>query len=376
MRRRPRSSDTSAVGFWHATVRTCFGPWPIRPAPLAVIYALINQYAMVRVAETQDASLWTAAIGALPSTLSEIAALFVAAWIARAVQRRFDPDIRRRSIYLLSVGVATIIFSLLRLVIFRPDVEQAGMRPLRDYLSIMILTAVLGVAADRVTRQMRRTQEALDLVQVQREQLLVADEEARQEVAQYLHDNVQADLVVLAMQLRSQAATLPRQDAERLASVVDELDKVRLLDVRSASRRLTPDIEALGLPASLRELASGYAPAMDVVVSCPHGIAAGMPDLSLAIYRITEQALLNAATHGHATISEVSIHADPAGGVRLRVTNDGQPPGPAPVSGTGTAIIQAWVSRFDGEWSIAQRGERTEFTALLGTHPVPVRHRS
>ena len=44
--------------------------------------------------------------------------------------------------------------------------------------------------------------------------------------------------------------------------------------------------------------------------------------------------------------------------------------------GTGTAIIQAWVSRFDGEWSIAHRGEHTEFTALLGTHPVPVRHRS
>ena len=376
MRRRPRSSDTNAVGLWHATVRTCFGPWPIRPAPLAVIYALINQYAMVRVAETQDASLWTAAMGALPSTLSEIAALFVAAWIARAVQRRFDPDIRRRSIYLLSVGVAAVIFTMLRLVIIRPDVEQAGMRPLRDYLSIMILTAVLGVAADRVTRQMRRTQEALDLVQVQREQLLVADEQARQEVAQYLHDNVQADLVVLAMQLRSQAATLPREDAERLASVVDELDKVRLLDVRSASRRLSPDIEVLGLPASLRELASGYAPAMDVVVTCPPGFAAGLPDLSLAIYRIAEQALLNAATHGHATSGEVSIHADPAGGVRLRVTNDGQPPGPAPVSGTGTAIIQAWVSRFDGEWSIAHRGEHTEFTALLRTQPAPARQGS
>ena len=312
----------------------------------------------------------------MPSTLSEIAALFVAAWIARAVQRRFDPDIRRRSIYLLSVGVAAVIFTMLRLVIIRPDVEQAGMRPLRDYLSIMILTAVLGVAADRVTRQMRRTQEALDLVQVQREQLLVADEQARQEVAQYLHDNVQADLVVLAMQLRSQAATLPREDAERLASVVDELDKVRLLDVRSASRRLSPDIEVLGLPASLRELASGYAPAMDVVVTCPPGFAAGLPDLSLAIYRIAEQALLNAATHGHATSGEVSIHADPAGGVRLRVTNDGQPPGPAPVSGTGTAIIQAWVSRFDGEWSIAHRGEHTEFTALLRTQPAPARQGS
>ena len=375
MRRRPRSSDTSAVGFWRVIMRTCFGPWPIRPVPLAVIFALINQYAMVRVAETQDVSLWTAAIRALPGSLAEMAALFVAAWIARAVQRRRDPDIRRRSIYLLSAGLATVIFSVFRLVILRPEMEQAGLKPFRDYLSILILTAVLGVAADRVTRQMRRTQEALDLVQEQREQLLVADELARQEVAQYLHDNVQADLVVLAMQLRGQAATLPIKDAERLSSVIDELDKVRLLDVRSASRRLTPDIEALGLVAVLRELASGYAPAMDVVVSCPHGIAAGMPDLSLALYRIVEQALLNAATHGFATSGEVSIHAEPRGDVRLRVTNDGQPPGPAPVSGTGTAIIQAWVSRFDGEWSIAHRGKRTEFTALLRTHSTPARQR-
>lgn len=369
MRRRPRSSDTNASALWHATVRTCFGPWPIRPVLLAVIFGLVNQYAMVRVAEAQDAPLPPAFVAAAPTTFGQVAALLVAAWIARAVQRRRDPEVTRRGIYLLSVLVTTVIFSALRWVIVRQDVEPAALIALRDFVAILIVTAVLGVAADRVTRQMRRTREALDLVQVQREQLLVADEEARQEVAQYLHDNVQADLVVLAMQLRNQAATLPKQDGERLASVVDELDKVRLLDVRSASKRLSPDIEALGLPAVLRELASGYAPSMRVTLSSPVPRGEVAPDLALGLYRIVEQALLNAAIHGRAPTCAVSIAEDDTGGVRLRVTNDGQPPGPASASGTGTAIIQAWVSRFDGDWSITHEGQRTELDAYLRRTP-------
>lgn len=374
MPRRPRSSATDARGVWQVIVRTCFGPWPIRPVLLAVVYGLVNQYAMVRVAETQDAPLPSSFIQAVPSTIAQAAALFVAAWVAKAVLQRRDPDAMRRGTYLLSVGVATVIFSVLRQMIVRQDVERAGLIALRDFLAILIVTAVFGVAADLVTRQARRTQEALDLVQVQREQLLVADEQARREVAQYLHDHVQAELVVLAMQLRSQASTLPKQDAERLVSVVDELDVVRLLDVRSASRRLTPDIEALGLPAAMRELASGYAPTMDVVVSCPHDFAAGTPDLGLALYRIVEQALLNAATHGHATTCAVSMSEDRVGEVLLCVTNDGRPPGSAPEPGTGTAIIQAWVSRYDGEWSITHTGQQTALTVRLRKHPVPGRH--
>lgn len=349
-------------------VRTCFGPWPIRPVLLAVVYGLVNQYAMVRVAEAQDAPLASAFLQAVPSTIAQAAALYIAAWAARVVQRRRDADGVHRGAYLLSVGIATVVFSALRLLIVRQDVERAGLIALRDFLAILIVTAVFGVAADRVTRQVRRTQEALDLVQVQRQQMLVADEQARREVAQYLHDHVQAELVVLAMQLRSQAATLPTQDAQRLISVVDELDAVRLLDVRSASRRLNPDIEAVGLPAAMRDLASGYSPTMDVVISCRHGVAARMPDLALALYRIVEQALLNAAVHGQATTCEVSISADRVGGVRLCVTNDGQPPGPAPAPGSGTAIIQAWVSRYNGEWSITHDGRQTELAVHLRAH--------
>ena len=365
MPRTPRSSATNTREIAQRVLQYCFGPWPIRPVLLGILFGAFNQYSVARIAEAQDVSIPSAAVAGLPTTILQSFALFFAAFIARAIQQRLDPAGIRRGIYLLGIVITDVIFSAIRLVLVPRDLPDAGIIAFRDLVALLIVTALFGIAGERLARQVRQTQDALAIVATQREQLLVADENARQEVARFLHDTVQADLVVLAMQLRSQAATLTSAEGERIASVVDELDKVRLLDIRTASRRLNPDIESLGLSAALRELATGYTPAMHVTVDCPFEISGASADHTLAIYRICEQALLNAAAHGQATECAITITQPASDVIALEVRNDGLDLLPTNLPGSGSAIIEAWVSRFSGAWSLNHESGRTILRASV-----------
>ncbi|MFM9135381.1 MAG: sensor histidine kinase [bacterium] len=332
---------------------------------LAILYALVNQYAVVRGAELVDVPILAAWIAGLPGTVAQAFALFVAAWIAGRVQRRFDPQGASRGVYLLCLLLTDALFSVARFFIVEQRPESALLVGARDYLSLLIVSALFGIAGERLADQVRRTEEALLVVESQRGELLVADERARQEVARYLHDSVQSDLVVIAMQLRSQAGDMPPESAERINSVIDELEKVRLLDIRAASRRLSPDIEALGLSGALRQLANGYSPTMAVVVECPFALPGTGPDHLLAVYRIAEQALLNAAVHGQAHSCSITVSLPSADQVRLAVINDGLAPSDVPQPGAGSAIIEAWVSRYAGTWSLKSGGQSTALVATI-----------
>ena len=348
-----------------AAVRAILGPWPVRPLLLTVLYGFMNQFAAVRVAEAGQVPILPAYLHALPSTLAQSAAILLAASMARVLQRRLDPTLTRRGVYATCLLLTAVVLSVLRLVTVAQFTQQAGIIALRDFAALCIATSLFGISGERLAAQVRRTQEALDLAGVQREQILIADETAREEVARYLHDNVQADLIVLALQLRAQASALPELEGRRLSSAIDELDKVRLLDIRTASRRLNPDVESMGLSAALRELAAGYAPAMRISVRCPHALPGVTSQRMLALYRITEQAVLNAASHGRA--SECSVEVDPGehAEITLRITNDGAAVSVDAVPGTGSAIIDAWVRRFHGKWSLGELDHRTALVAHL-----------
>jgi signal transduction histidine kinase len=75
-------------------------------------------------------------------------------------------------------------------------------------------------------------------------------------------------------------------------------------------------------------------------------------DLLTAIYRVVEQALLNAASHGPASRVDVSLTVPSSGTVTLTVSDDGRglPRGEV-VRGLGTAIMDAWCAVAGGEWA-------------------------
>ena len=88
----------------------------------------------------------------------------------------------------------------------------------------------------------------------------------------------------------------------------------------------------------------------------------------LALYRIIEQALLNAAAHGHARHVDISL-TQTSGELRLAVDDDGQGLPATITQGTGTAIITSWVGVTGGTWSLApgdQQGTRLVVTIRRG----------
>lgn len=342
------------------------GPWPIRPIPTAILLVAVNQYAVQRSAQAEGSPVGVEWFRALPVSVAQALVLFAVLWVVSLGQKRWDPGVLRPGIYFALLGAAAIVFSALNAVWLRPDPARALTTTLRDFMAFAIITAIFGIASDRVARQRDRAEQAVEEVERQRDRILLADEAARRDVADYLHDSVQADLVVLAMQLESLAAHMPPAYSEQVRSVIEELENVRLLDVRTASRRLSPDIATLGLAGALHEAAQGYAPTMHVSVECPDILPRPRGDEQLAAYRIVEQALLNAAVHGKASTCRVTVEAGSDGVLRVKVTNDGAPLPRDRASGAGTAVIDAWVERCDGSWSLTQEHGTVILDARLG----------
>ena len=344
-------------------VQVIFGPWPIRPVLVAFICFVIFQYAAGVGAVAQD-NIVSAGLSAIP--VNALRALVIAAVLAllREVHHRYThgkPLGRLGYVVIMvltsiSVGTTRFLF----------DREVAEVSPglyvafvLRAFIALTIVNSSLGVTDARLRSQMRQTDTALELVQSQRSAVLEAEERARQSVATLLHDRVQAGLVAAMLQLRQLTKSLDDEDSAKVQSVIADIEAIRTRDVRAASRQLSPDLRNLTLNQALKVLASTYAPAMKVSIEVNEidldSIDTATSDgqqrpLRLGLYRIVEQALLNAAAHGRA--SSVSVVGWRQGSeFVLTVTDDGVGLTNEPViPGSGSVIIDAWTAALGGTW--------------------------
>lgn len=284
-----------------------------------------------------------------------------------------------RGPYLLALLVASIVGGLLRIFVLSPvldstpDILVEGIVPntARMFLSITLVQSISGMLTLRYARQAAVATAALDTVVTQQRLVVEADERARRNVAEFLHDRVQADLLVVAMELRAVAADADPAVSERLARAMSEIERIRSTEVRSASRRLSPALGSVGLDTALQELADSWDPALRVRVSLDSGARALLVqgnaprDLLVAVYRVTEQAILNAAAHGRASRVDVALTTPARNELLLTVSDDGRglPDRPI-VRGAGSAIMDAWCAVAKGAWRWAPtaRGVRLEAT--------------
>jgi signal transduction histidine kinase len=227
----------------------------------------------------------------------------------------------------------------------------------------LILFSLLGLNDLRLKQQIARTEAALAEVQEQRRVIISNDENLRSSIATYLHDNVQASLVALAMQLTMVAKTTDEKIAAQISSIVTGLEEVRSTEVRKASHLLSPDISTLGLAAAIKELASTYEPWMLTTVNVDEPwhvndqVPAGRELVVLGAFRMIEQALLNAAIHGRSRRVDVNVIMDKHR-LQLDVIDDGHgfvQTGYTP--GTGSKVINAWVQSLGGTWSIESNAD-------------------
>ena len=151
-----------------------------------------------------------------------------------------------------------------------------------------------------------------------------AQEEERRRLARDLHDEVNQSLTALLLRIEAAAQDAPQDLREQLREVKQLADQAmgELLDL---ARQLRPTaLDDHGLVAALRTHVRDFGrrgPAHANFWADPR-IGELSPDAQVVVYRVAQEALVNAARHSGASHVEVSL--EPCNGrVRLQVADNG-----------------------------------------------------
>jgi len=359
-----------------------FGPWPLHTLAmwtflstviLGVLFRLFGPQGMIPA--TGQVSHGLLIVGAFGLLLPGV--VLMPLMLYWRIRRRLVRHAMRSPEYLLTLLVASALGgAILNFALrFQPVFIEVLNHPrlidstLRIFFPVWFMSAVLGSVFSRIQRESDTSKQALQIVVAQRRMLLESEERVRGEVAAFLHDRVQTDLVSIALRIRATIGQDPDAMSRELTSVVSDLERVRSQEVRRASRQLSPNLATVSLDAALRDLAESYRPGMNVTIivneSVAHRIAQCHDDTqATGIYRICEQGLLNSAIHGHATDCMISVSLTRRDDIVLNLSDNGvgqqhetlQP-------GMGMTVIAAWVEALEGEWSLETAEQGMTLTA-------------
>ena len=135
--------------------------------------------------------------------------------------------------------------------------------------------------------------------------IIEAQESERRRVSRDLHDSVNQILASVKFRIESLQEQLPIRDK----TVRRETQKAKLLlnkvmtEVRRISRNLRPaELDDLGLPSAVRSLAEEFSERTEIAVIVKDGWPKGKlsPEVSVALYRIIQEALTNVEKHAKA----------------------------------------------------------------------------
>jgi signal transduction histidine kinase len=159
------------------------------------------------------------------------------------------------------------------------------------------------------------------------EQLMKAQEQERTRIAGELHDSVMQQISALSLVLgtaRRKIASEP--EAKQMIAEVQR----KLIDVGSEIRQLSHDLyppmlEEAGLPEVLRGYCDAFGQLRGIPISCDaeESLAELSSGTALALYRIAQEALGNAAKHAAPTRVDVRL-VRTGGNVVLTVADDGR----------------------------------------------------
>jgi signal transduction histidine kinase len=215
----------------------------------------------------------------------------------------------------------------------------------------------------------------------QHRQRLTAAEAERGRWARDLHDETLQSLSALQIRLSSARRN---GGPEVLAQAVDEAVEylqAGIADLRALITDLRPAaLDELGVEAALQALAEraehrGIEVDASIDLAYEQGRARSrpVPELEVALYRIVQEALSNAAKHGHAARAVIEVQED-ASAIHLTVRDDGQgfDPERAETKGFGLLGMRERVQLLDGTLRIESApGEGTTVRATLPVARLP-----
>ena len=157
--------------------------------------------------------------------------------------------------------------------------------------------------------------------------LILAQEAERKRLAAELHDGINQDVAIVAIDLGLLAQRLPqsREEIREEIARIQERAFAISADIRNISHDLHPAvIEHLGLCAALRVYCREFEQreGVPVALSCGNTAIRCLPRLELTVYRICQEALSNVRKHARASSVRVSLRGQ-RGGVVLTVADNG-----------------------------------------------------
>ena len=200
---------------------------------------------------------------------------------------------------------------------------------------------------------------------------LAAGEE-RAHLARELHDSVTQALFSMTLVSRSVEMLLEKDPsaAREQLTQLRELQKEALAEMRALIFELRPgNLEQDGLVRALKTHASALQGRLGLPIVVESDLTDRLPlPAEEVLYRIAQEALHNVVKHAAAHRVRVDVRQE-AGGVRLRVEDDGKGFDPArvPDGHLGLAGMRARSERVGAEFSVASRpGQGTTVEVLIG----------
>ena len=205
--------------------------------------------------------------------------------------------------------------------------------------------------------------------------VLSAQEAERRRIAQELHDQIGQNLTAVVLELKRLQGRVEPEWAETLADA-QELARESLDELRRISYELRPAaLDDLGLRSAVAALcgAVGRRAGIDVSHDVDRELPPLQPDVELAVYRITQEALTNAVRHSGCSHVHVSVAGAPDA-VVLRVVDDGRGLDPGPKVGGGIRGMRERALMIGGQLVLAggdPGGVEVGLTVPLATQPTP-----
>jgi two-component system, NarL family, sensor histidine kinase UhpB len=234
-----------------------------------------------------------------------------------------------------------------------------------DGIGIGIGTGI-SISTRDITERKRLEQEILD----------VSGRE-RQSIGRDLHDGLGQELTGVALMLRGLSSRL----AQRCPEAMDSINEIVALvnqsieNARSLARGLLPvRAETGGLAFALRELASRSGDLYGLEVNFRTEV---WPELRLDetdsshLYRIAQEALTNAARHGHATLVDIALLVT-LDTFSLFITDNGEGISlPAsPYRGMGLKIMKYRAGMIGAKFEIAPNEPHGTVVRITGEQPL------
>ena len=212
-------------------------------------------------------------------------------------------------------------------------------------LLVLIVFALMHYAERNVLERLASANLLNTQLQKARLDMVLLEEGLRKQTASFLHDRVQSQITIAAMNLATVQAQVAPQTAEEIGEIRAHLEKIRRIDLKTVSQSLSPNIEALGLNNAVDEFVNQLDKSMRFLIELKDEDFENDPKLALGTFRIIEQAVINSVTHGPAKNVQISAVTDARGDIELVIEDDGPGANLAAIApGVGSAVIDSWVS--------------------------------